>query len=299
MSDRLGRLTPGDQLVADGGLVVIIDRLLGSGGQGDVYRIKTPLGDRALKWYYVETASDNQRTNLRRLIELRHRDERFLWPETMIEDRTTRRYGYVMPLRPDGWVDIPALLTRRVSGITLRVLYAMGIGLAEAFRLLHTRGLAYRDISWGNVFFEPLSGRVLICDNDNAVFADQNAEIDGTMKFMAPELLTGRGQPRLETDLYSLAVLLFMIYVNGHPLEGALEANIACMDAEAERRIYGEGPIFIFDPKASSNRPVPGIHNAVLAAWANAPNVTSSAVLPVLWGRPPSAIRTGDRMDMV
>ena len=91
------------------------------------------------------------------------------------------------------------------------------------------------------------------------------------MKFMAPELLRGEGRPNVETDLYSLAVLLFMVFVNGHPMEGAVEASIICMDENAERRIYGEEPVFVYDPRDHSNRPQPGIHDTVLAVWPTLP----------------------------
>ena len=155
MNDRLNRGHRFD--VADGGTLVV-DDFLGAGGQGDVYRVKTSSGDRALKWYFAGTATDGQRHNLKRLVELGHDDERFLWPELFVADLNSSRFGYVMRLRPGGWADIPMLLRRKAQGATVRTLYAMGVGMAEAFRSLHTRGLAYRDISWGNVFFEPRLG---------------------------------------------------------------------------------------------------------------------------------------------
>lgn len=268
MSDRL---KDGTKLLTANGNTVYVDGFLGEGGQGNVYRVRTPHGDLALKWYHRTTATQEQGKNLRRLCELGHSDPRFLWPIEFVDDVQRNSFGYLMELRPSDFSDIPDLLTRRVSGATLRTLYAMGIGMAEAFRSLHARGLAYRDISWGNVFFRAPSGEVLICDNDNAVFADQNAEINGTMKFMAPELVRGEGRPKVETDLHSLAVLLFMVLVNGHPLEGAREANMMCLDAESERELYGSLPVFIYDPVDHSNRPVPGIHDTVMATWPAVP----------------------------
>ncbi len=268
MSDRL---KPGEQLTTSSGQTVVVDEYLASGGQGDVYRVKTPHGDMALKWYFDETATPAQRDNLERLVEMGHDDPRFLWPEAFIASPSGPRFGYVMSLRPPGFATIPDLLARRVKGANLRSLFVMGIGLAEAFRSLHARGLAYRDISWGNVFFEPGTGRILIPDNDNAVFADEEAEIGGTLMFMAPELIRGEVPPGVLTDLHSLAVLLFMIFVNGHPFEGKLESEIMSKDEEADRQLYGS-PVFLFDPDDSSNRPVPGIHDPALQLWPSLPS---------------------------
>jgi serine/threonine protein kinase len=65
------------------------------------------------------------------------------------------------------------------------------IHLVEAYRALHSQGIAYRDISQGNVFFDPATGDILVCDNDNAVVDGRQAGIEGTMEFMAPELVRG------------------------------------------------------------------------------------------------------------
>ena len=75
-------------------------------------------------------------------------------------------FGYVMRLLPEGFRGLIDRVTGRVD-LSFRVLATIGFELANAFLALHSRGLCYRDVSFGNVFFEPTTGRVLICDNDN------------------------------------------------------------------------------------------------------------------------------------
>jgi eukaryotic-like serine/threonine-protein kinase len=41
------------------------------------------------------------------------------------------------------------------------------------------------------------------------------------MRFMAPEIIRGEALRSTLTDLHSLAVFLFYLFVRGHPLEGA------------------------------------------------------------------------------
>jgi serine/threonine protein kinase len=91
--------------------------------------------------------------------------------------------------------------------------------------------------------------------------------IGGTARFMAPEIVRGEAVPSIQTDLFSLAVLLFYMLFNHHPLEGAREADIRCFDLPAMTRLYGAEPIFIFDPNDDRNRPLPGFHDNALAFW--------------------------------
>jgi hypothetical protein len=74
-------------------------------------------------------------------------------------------------------------------------------------------------------------------------------------------------KPSTQTDLFSLAVLLFYMLMVSHPLEGKKESSIRCFDLPAMNKIYGFEPLFIFDPVDTSNRPVPGIHDNALEYW--------------------------------
>ena len=74
----------------------------------------------------------------------------------------------------------------------------------------------------------------IICDNDNVgIDRKTGGGIGGTARFMAPEIVRGEAVPSSQTDLFSLAVLLFYMLVNHHPLEGAREADIRCFDLPA------------------------------------------------------------------
>jgi serine/threonine protein kinase len=142
------------------------------------------------------------------------------------------------------------------------------MGLAGSFLQLHAQGLCYRDISLGNVFFDPASGRPLICDNDNVGIDGQGgARVLGTSRFMAPEVVRGEAQPSTETDLYSLAVLIFYVLMIHHPLQGRRELEYPCFDRDAETRMFGTDPLFVFDPSDDSNAPDAVLHPAVLRYW--------------------------------
>lgn len=243
-----------------------VGRMLGSGGQGEVYEGTLEGSALALKWYYPHTATDQQRAILATVIEAGAPDGRFLWPIEMVSSASVQGFGYLMPLRAPRFRGIPDVATRRVKP-SFQALTTASVHLADAFLQLHAKGLCYRDISDKNVFLDPTTGEILICDNDNVGLDQTAGAIDGTPRFMAPEIVRGESVPSTQTDLFSLAVLLFLMLLNHHPLDGAREAQIHCFDLPAMTRLYGTEPLFIFDPSDASNAPVRGLHDNALAFW--------------------------------
>jgi serine/threonine protein kinase len=157
--------------------------------------------------------------------------------------------------------------------MAFRPLIRMCLELAHSFLQLHTQGLCYRDISFSNVFFDPLNGVPLICDNDNVgIDGASVAAVLGTRRFMAPEIVRHEALPSTRTDLYSLSVLLFYVLMMGHPLLGRRELAFECWDDHAESIMFGKDAHFVFDPNDDSNRPVPELHASVLRYWGLYPD---------------------------
>jgi serine/threonine protein kinase len=102
--------------------------------------------------------------------------------------------------------------------------------------------------------FNPVSGDILICDNDNVgVNRQSRCQVWGTMEYMAPEIIRGENDPSTQTDLHSLAVLLFYLWVWHHPFHGKMEYQFYCWDIPAKKKVYGESPVFVFDPENPAN----------------------------------------------
>ncbi len=244
-----------------------VAQMLGGGGQGEVY--KATIGNNlvALKWYFPHTALSQQRSALQTLIKKGPPNNKFLWPLDLTGAPEVPGFGYVMPLRDERFKGIVDLMKDRIKP-SFRALATAGFELADSYLDLHTQGLCYHDISFGNVFFEPTVGSVLICDNDNVTVDGQKGMVLGTMSFMAPEIVCGEALPSRNTDLFSLAVLLFYMFMVHHPLEGKKEAAIMSMDPLARLKLYGKEATFIFDPDDHSNEPLPGYHDNALIYWA-------------------------------
>ncbi len=244
-----------------------VERLLGSGGQGEVYLVTNGTQKHAaLKWYYPHFANPAQRDRLQDLIARGAPSRNFIWPLDLVETPDGSTFGYVMPLLEPRFKS-PVELMKGTINPSFRVICTICFELAYHYQQLHSQGLTYYDISLNNFAFDPNIGEVRIMDNDNACPAGMQVSVHGTPGFMAPEIVRGEATPSIETDLHSLAVLLFHLLFISHPLNGEQEYRIHCLDMAAMQQLYGTNPIFIFDPNNDSNRPVPGYHDNALIYW--------------------------------
>ena len=245
----------------------IVERLAGEGAQGEVYRAELAGHTVALKWYFSNAATPEQRASIENLVRKGPPSDRFLWPMELASQRGVPGFGYIMRFRDARFHGLTDLMKRRIDP-GFRALTTAGFELAHSFLQLHSKGLCYRDISFGNLFLDPIGGEILICDNDNvAVDGDAKAGVLGTLRFMAPELVRSESLPSIQTDLFSLAILLFYLFMVHHPLEGRKEISIHSFDLPAMVRLYGTEPVFIFDPDDRSNEPVSGYHDNALESW--------------------------------
>jgi len=253
-------------------------RCLGGGGQGQVFEVSFAGEPMAMKWIYPSCVQRDPGLpeRLRNGIRTASPNASFLWPIVLLQPTPACQaeqrlppgsFGYLMKLRPPGFVGAVEHGAGRLS-ISLRAVLRACFLLAEAFHALHSKGLCYKDISLGNLFIDPASGCILICDNDNVdVNGSPLGGVRGTPGFMAPEVLLGRSAPGTQSDLFSLAVLLFRLLTRHDPFRGRLELQIRCFDEPARLRLYGEDPVFIFSEEDGRNRPDPIEHPAPLLTW--------------------------------
>jgi len=271
------------RLVRSGSLL-IIDRRLAEGGQGIVYRAVTADGVAfAVKWYRPGPYLVAQRTAVEALIAHGRPHPSFAWPLDMAVRDDLDEFGYAMPLIDERYRSLAGVLVQAVQP-SFRTIASIGLALVDAFASLHGSGLCYRDLSFGNILVDPDQGDLKILDNDNVGTDGGSVFVKGTPRFMAPEIVRGERLPSTVTDLYSLAVLLFYLLVHGHPLEGVrmdhvhnLSDGSAESEGELIRRHFGTDPLFVFDPRDPSNRPLPG--DPMHTWWALYPRFVRSLFL--------------------
>ncbi len=232
---------------------ITVLELLGSGAQGEVYKVEFGGHHQALKWYHEQTATSDQKNIISSLIESGPPGDNFLWPSELVKAEGHASFGYLMPLREHRFNSFSDVVSGRVDP-RFEILLNVCLNLANAFHNLHAAGLCYKDINFGNGFFDPRTGEILICDNDNVSpnLASVNTVL-GSPDFMAPEIVLGTALPSRHSDYFSLAVLLFYLLFIQHPLSGRKKLRIRAWDLPAREKLYGSEALFIFDPDDKSN----------------------------------------------
>jgi len=281
----------GDRLEAEDGEVFSIIDFLGRGGQGEVYKVRSMSGSvYAVKWYHADKYLKKINTeafhrNLERNVEagvprLSSGDEayQFIWPIKLIR-RQRGSFGYLMNLFPSGYVPIGGIIrgqmkdraTGRIVPVRWDSWFARvtaALNIVRAFEILHASGLSYQDINEGGFSINPTTGRIFICDCDNVSPDKSNLGILGIRMFMAPEVVRGEKLPDRMTDEYSLAVILFRLFLHGHPMIGReshyLRSDPSRTDREIETQIFGSRPHYCLAEKNNINPPDPDMDRDVL-----------------------------------
>jgi DNA-binding helix-hairpin-helix protein with protein kinase domain len=268
-----GLIQPGQTLRMErGSATVVVDKRLGEGGQGVVHQARLGDAQFAVKWIRPGPGTEELRKSIGELIRGGRPPHRaFVWPIDLVASDVMPGFGYLMPLLEPRFVSLAPMLNMETNP-PFRTVVTLGRELVDAFAALHSSGLCYRDISFGNLRIDPEAREVAIIDVDNVGVDGAPTLVKGTGPFMAPEILRNEALPSTVTDLHSLAVLLFYLLVHGHPLLG-MRADASytwdhgrhISETELMVRNFGVHPLFVFDPGDRSNGPVPG--DSVAAWW--------------------------------
>ncbi len=284
----------GQQVDLEFGGKATVSDIIGSGGQGTVYQVDFNGMKWALKWYDIDKIRKPKdfRENIKNNIADGAPSKRFLWPKYLTKELPDGSFGYLMELKPDSFDSFVDILntyklvidpfTGRASKKSVRFasLYAMVtavINIVNAFRQLHRSGKSYQDLNDGGFFINVDTGAVLVCDCDNIAPEGSNFGIGGKPGYMAPEVVRGVAKPDVQTDKYSLAVVLFKLLFRGDPMEGEKVVRDVCLTESSELKHYGQNALFVYDPDDASNRPVRGIHDNVIKFWRVYPDYIKEA----------------------
>lgn len=209
-----------------------VDRLIGRGGYGEVYRVLDAQADDravALKLHRARRVSRMALAALRSefglLSTLSHPNlaavHDFAWvpgeyayfTETLVEGTPLSRAG-VDPATPEG------------AGLLVQ--------LCRALDYLHARGLIHGDVKPSNVMVDAARAHVTLVDFGvaRALGPEADALLVGSPPYLAPELVTGAGGDA-RADLYALGISLYQLVLGRPPFIGPKE-DVLRMQVEAE-----------------------------------------------------------------
>ena len=239
---------------------------LGLGGQGTVWKVQDNRDKKEYAFKFYKHNKNNIKHNINELIRLGGLKDKnkiplptVVLPKILIPGNGDS-FGYIMDLidlkdytvLPKAWL---------VDGKypSCEALCKIFQNMAAFFEALHaSNGMCYKDLNEGNIFFNPKTGDIKIIDNDNIGLA-KKFTIKGTMKYMAPEVVTKQHDPDERTDNFSFAVFIYRLLVGGFPFDGKYtrmyceKYGICESDPEAVKNIYGENAIFVWHPTNRKN----------------------------------------------
>jgi DNA-binding helix-hairpin-helix protein with protein kinase domain len=257
------------------GQIAVIKEHLGSGAQGDIYRVQVEMEEYALK-LYKKTPSVSFMKNLEKLVSKKTPSRYFIWPIELV-DLSKHLKGYLMPLIPKHYVSFVELLNGSLCFKNLDTMITWAINIVSAFQELHMMGYSYQDLNDGSFFLDPSTGDACICDCDNVSENTFNQGILGKIKYMAPEIIRQETVPDIHSDRYSMAIILYQLFMQGHPMIGEHLKKYFLLDEKAEFDLFGENPVYIYHKNLETNRPIRGYHHVLIKRWAYMPNYIKEA----------------------
>ncbi|RPI26875.1 MAG: serine/threonine-protein kinase [Acidobacteria bacterium] len=143
---------------------------------------------------------------------------------------------------------------------------AICVDLCRALAAVYDAGFLHCDLKARNVMRERGGRTVLMDFGIGRPLEDCAGSVSGTPLYMAPELLAG-GIPSLESEIYSLGVLLFFLLTGTHPVYGKTIEEIAEAHARGQARLLADirpdlpnGLVQVVE-KALSSRPANRFHS--------------------------------------
>lgn len=257
-----------------------IDRLIGEGGMGRVYKAYDPMLERDVAVKVLKPGLPG-RARQRFIDEARH-GARLLHPNLV------RIYDLgVLPESGLDWFAMEYLVGRDLEDLTWRAtrqgkrLPARLVVVAfdrilSALEHVHDRGLVHRDVKPGNIFITRETGgrrfgvKLLDLGVAMRMSSDEPVELCGDPRYCAPEQALGEPSLDHRADLYAAGISLFETLTGRHPFGDDVEAP-------AEELL-----------RMQIDRPIPSVEPWLPRAWPASVRATVSVVIAKACAKDPA-----------
>jgi serine/threonine protein kinase/tetratricopeptide (TPR) repeat protein len=213
------------------GRLVLLESI-GKGASCDVHRAwdSELHRDVALKLLHDDGSGDAHARMLeeaRRLARLRHEHVVQVYGAERHDDRV----GLWMELVRGTSLDE---IVRRHGPFGAREAALVGLDVCSALAAVHGAGLLHRDVKAQNVMREA-GGRIVLMDFGTGEELAGTNRMIGTPLYLAPEIFQGQ-KASVQSDLYSLGVLLFYLVTGKFPVAAGSMEQLARAHASGERQ---------------------------------------------------------------
>ncbi len=228
------------------GKTVTLDKLLGGGGEGDVWTVQGRL--EVAKLYHPQVLKPEYEQKLKAMVANPPVDEMrvkghvsIAWPTELLY-RAGKFAGFLMPMVEKSpsifTVYNPVKRKKNCPGFNWKYLLHTALNLSKAVEAIHIKNYVIGDLNESNILVKP-SALVSIIDTDSFQVRDTNGQVYrckvGKEDFTPPEL-QGVALDKLdrlpEHDYFSLGVLIFRLLMEGfYPFSGVLKQEIQTNEA--------------------------------------------------------------------
>lgn len=224
----------------------ILGEEVGSGAEGTVFHI-IDLDDYVVK--ILKTSNNPDKDNRKRLIlnrliakNVNSENTRLIMPRVALDPP---HLGYIMKyyrdsislneyLNIDNTVDFAEKYLKGTFGFKKRLRTAAI--LFNALHHIHLEGLTFVDISPNNILISKDRWGIAFIDTDNLVVGNfELPEVVGTPRYIAPEVLNKTSAATQESDVFSMAEIIFELLTFYHPFVGD---DIMIADPDEEQEAY-------------------------------------------------------------
>lgn len=265
-------LSKGLVLDAISGRRIKIKKHIASGGKHDIYDIAlSDSKDECVLIWYNHYPSDEMYDNIKMLYEIGCPDEAFLWPIEVTE-LYEESYGYIVRKMDNSLQSFGDILSGKAIFDTDKARVECSISLITAFIKLYEKNLCYFVFSPDMLWVDCATGKIILtaCEMITSE-GEQLYKHAYAPRLEAPEIFEGDMVPTKNSNNFSLAIMIYMMWFVGHPFEG-IKSLVSCMTYERQKDIYGFGSVFVFDAEDAANKPIKSIHANMIAQWNAAPN---------------------------
>ena len=269
-----GTLSLGKRLKTSFNNILTVKEFIAEVYEGEIYKVDYKGEEKVLKWYkksFLDTL-DKERFygNLKKTTRSKAPGDKFLYPIDVTEEYEDS-FGYIMDLKSNDYYNFSRFWVGEKKFNSYRKRIDTSLKIVEAFTELHNMDYSYQDLNDCSFWINPEKGKILISDNDKLALHDEDNGILGKPRFLAPEIVLGKTKHNIQTDRFSMAIILYILLCYDHPLEGkrCLEP---VLEAELQKKIYGSEAYFVMDQDLNNpNKPSEIVHKKSIDIWNRFP----------------------------
>ena len=208
-----------------------------------------------------------------------------------VKNKEVNGFCYIVPFISDEYRDAVDFFRSSsdmhvASFATYQAMLQACLNISVVVQKIFMKGYSFRDgIRPEHFAIHPATGDIFVIGLEELVVIGSE-ELYGygvankLVQYSAPECID-TNESSIESDYFSLAILLYRLIFIDHPFDGALWEKVPVITRDIERLFYSKKMVFHLDPNNDSNRPIDIYAPNVCKRWNAIPLELRSSFIRV------------------